>query len=592
MKVFIFAPHALIWQHAFPEALLIESLKQEGHEISYLGCNSILSNYCIPMISSYISHDAEKKKKDEICKKCKLNASIIKKNFDFDGPLLDDYIDQNVFKKIEKYLQKVTKNDYMFFNLDGINLGSIALYELSLRHKLSKVKTLNEKIWPEYLASLESVLKTFFALKVAFKSNKPDRILAYNGLYSVNTVCRELAKIENIPFYYLHAGLNQRNRLQSLIVAKGHTFQFYRSIIKKWLKDYSDIPVTKEQLKLTTDNFLDIINGGSWLSYSKSSSNAAFDLKDFFNIPTDKKIITVLLSSLDEKIAAEAVGAYIPGEPPLFKSQIEWLKVLIKFMKTRDDLFMIIRPHPREYGAAREKVEVVSEHADQLKQLLEDLPNNIVVNLPEHNISIYDIMEETNLFLSAFSTAARELTMFGLPVLTYKNEDILEPVSIIYDGNSQSEFLEQIDKYLDLPFNVERIRRGFRWRVFELIHSHIDISESIFLKDDYLSIRDKIYKGIDKVSNLIIKGSSQTRDCKRRAKNLVEIKKINELIEKEASTTLSIIDKNILKGNAPDDDLPFIREEISRLVQNLYPNNDNIKKDTLRWHLTNFVNEN
>ena len=98
-------------------------------------------------------------------------------------------------------------------------------------------------------------------------------------------------------------------------------------------------------------------------------------------------------------------------------------------------------------------------------------------------------MEETNLFLSAFSTAARELTMFGLPVLTYKNEDILEPVSIIYEGKSQTEFLSEIDNYLKKPFDAERIRRGFRWRVFELIHSHIDISESIFLKDDYLFYR-------------------------------------------------------------------------------------------------------
>ena len=65
--------------------------------------------------------------------------------------------------------------------------------------------------------------------------------------------------------------------------------------------------------------------------------------------------------------------------------------------------------------------------------------------MPEDNVSIYDIMEETNLFLSAFSTAARELTMFGLPVLTYKNEDILEPVSIIYEGKSQTEFLSEID---------------------------------------------------------------------------------------------------------------------------------------------------
>jgi hypothetical protein len=219
MKIFVFAPHALIWQHAFPEALLIESLKQAGNDIIYFGCNSALSNYCIPMVSSYISYDADKKKKDEICKKCKHNSSIIKKNFKFDGPNIDDYIDNDSRRNIEAYLEKVTRSNYMLFSLDGIKLGEIALYELSLRHKLSKVKTLNKKIWPEYLASLESVLKTFFALKEVFKSDKPERILAYNGLYSVNSVCREIAKKENIPFYYLHAGLDQRNRLQSLIFA-------------------------------------------------------------------------------------------------------------------------------------------------------------------------------------------------------------------------------------------------------------------------------------------------------------------------------------------------------------------------------------
>ena len=42
-------------------------------------------------------------------------------------------------------------------------------------------------------------------------------------------------------------------------------------------------------------------------------------------------------------------------------------------MKKRDDLFMIIRPHPREYGAVRERVEVVSEHANQLRDLLKKL---------------------------------------------------------------------------------------------------------------------------------------------------------------------------------------------------------------------------
>jgi len=33
------APHAAIWVHAFPEALLAESLAKNGHEIIYVTCD-------------------------------------------------------------------------------------------------------------------------------------------------------------------------------------------------------------------------------------------------------------------------------------------------------------------------------------------------------------------------------------------------------------------------------------------------------------------------------------------------------------------------------------------------------------------------
>ena len=42
LKILFFAPHSAVWIHAFPEALLAESLRQAGHEIVYAACGGTL----------------------------------------------------------------------------------------------------------------------------------------------------------------------------------------------------------------------------------------------------------------------------------------------------------------------------------------------------------------------------------------------------------------------------------------------------------------------------------------------------------------------------------------------------------------------
>ena len=590
MKILVFAPHAQIWKHAFPEALFVEALQQKGHEVSYMGCGSALVSNCIPLISNYVPYDSPASKKNKICKLCKKNASVIKNRFGFRGFDLDAFLDKEMVSAINFQLANVTQKNFKSCVINEIKVGRIALYELVLRHKLMEVDELSDEIWNEYLSTLESVLKTFYVMEKVIATEKPDRVIAYNGLYSVNTACREVANKSNIPFYWLHAGLNQKNRLENLMVGKDHTFAYYRSIIGKWKQELFDIPCSKKDLAIVTDNFIDIINGGSWMSYSESSSKGAFKLREEFNIPLSSSIVTVVLSSLDEKIAAESVGAYIEGEGSLFISQVEWLKELLKFMGERDDLFMIIRPHPRELGAAREVTKVISKHSKELRKILVNTPHNVRVNWPSDNLSIYDLMEETNLFLNAYSTSAREMTMLGLPVLTYKNEDVLEPVSITYTGSSKAEYLEQIDVNLKQPFDPERIRRGFRWRATELIYSHINISESVFMSDDYLSITGKAKKALSRSGDYIFKGWSQYRDCNKRSERLLEIEKINRLVVSGFDSALDLINTSEMRLVSPDDDLPLIREEIKRLMEHIYSPSTIIRKGTLRSYLTEFVN--
>jgi hypothetical protein len=460
-----------------------------------------------------------------------------------------------------------------------------------LRYKLSKVNKFSESAWQEYLKQLHVTLVAFWALRKIIQIRKPDRIIQYSGLYSVNSVCRQLAEMNSIPNYFLHAGINQRDRLRHLIFARSQTFNYIKSLFDSWESNYKDLPCIKEAIVKVTDNFIDIINSKSFLSYSQSKSQF-FDIHEKFNIPEGKKIVVAIMSSYDEHLAADSVGAYKHHIKPLFSSQIEWVRTLINFFSIRQDLFLIIRLHPREFPTKREKNSaVISDHARDVEAEFQNLPNNVVINWPSDLISFYDIIEEAELFLNAFSTSARELTMLGLPVLTYYNEDVLEPVSVIYKGNSINQYLNQIDILLQHRFDPERIRKAYRWRALEQVYSHVSISESYDEKDDFLNFREKVIKKCKRSINTILPLWQQKRDIRKRSKELKATENINRLIISDAGNISNVIhfDQNQLINENLE--MELIRSEMKRLMMYLYSkNNKVVKQNTLMSYLESFIN--
>ena len=50
-RVLFFSPHAGIWQHAFPEALIADAIGQSGADVFYVTCGGVLSSFCVVMAS-------------------------------------------------------------------------------------------------------------------------------------------------------------------------------------------------------------------------------------------------------------------------------------------------------------------------------------------------------------------------------------------------------------------------------------------------------------------------------------------------------------------------------------------------------------
>jgi CDP-glycerol glycerophosphotransferase (TagB/SpsB family) len=101
----------------------------------------------------------------------------------------------------------------------------------------------------------------------------------------------------------------------------------------------------------------------------------------------------------------------------LFTNQLEWAKWLISYVGGRNDLHLIIRIHPREFPNKRENVR--APHLDSfISSLGANLPQNVSLNLPDQEISIYDLIPIVNVLLNSTSSVGVEFAAFGIPVIT------------------------------------------------------------------------------------------------------------------------------------------------------------------------------
>ncbi|HEX9853682.1 MAG TPA: hypothetical protein VGA68_11730, partial [Woeseiaceae bacterium] len=112
MKVLFFSPHAAIWVHAFPEALIAESLAQAGHEIVYVTCGGQFSRHCVPMIASGLPPHADPADKERVCVACKANKSLIRRQFGFRSYDLDSVLDAGDLTEINRHLKNAGPKNF------------------------------------------------------------------------------------------------------------------------------------------------------------------------------------------------------------------------------------------------------------------------------------------------------------------------------------------------------------------------------------------------------------------------------------------------------------------------------------------------
>jgi hypothetical protein len=577
MKIICFSSYTAVWRSALAEATIAWALQKKGNDIVYITPGGQF-----------------------VGKSNLAQERILRKEFNLNGYELRDVLTRQDIKKISLILRRLTKDNFESLKIDGIDIGKIAMYEFLINHKKMDAK-FTQKEWCDCINDLKDTLVSYLACREIVNKERPDRIVVYNETYSVNRVWDKYATLSGIPVYFMHHGMNFSDTDSTLIIAKTNSVDYRYRLLKIWSK-VKHVPVPNKMLSYVTNNFFELLKAKHFLVYSSPKSNKRINIRNFFAIKDKQKVLTATMSSYDELFAGQYVGVWKTHERLVFTSQTEWIKALIDYVKSKGNLFLIIRVHPRDYPNKRDRLK--SDHAKMLEKVLIKLPANVKVNWPTDNISIYDLAQETDVFLNAWSSVGVEMSLLGIPVVTYVKEYTLYPQDLNYVGKDRKDYFAKIDLALIEGWSYKKIKMTYRWLVLYYYRTVVKLrgeakkgGQPILSKIAY-EIARYLYSLLSpKTKAFMIKvyfmipglgvGRRQINDCRRQLAGYVDISPVERMLCKSADTLVDV--NEALKANVTvKEEDRLIRNEIKRMYEGLYgnlPKGTKIKKNSLQYNL-------
>lgn len=466
-----FSPNDAVWRWTLPQAQFLEALQQRGDEIIYVYCDREYSSFCMSMASSGVRFSDGVDAKKVVCDKCVQQSEMVRTQLNFTGRPLRSFLKAEDLDYADR-LSREGLIEVLYDHVEGdVSVGRLALYETIIQTK-SISKDLSPEAESFYRSNFRNTLISVRASKAMLDELKPDVGISYHTAYAYNRAFQRVFEAGDTPVWFLNASFNVAELDTHLVVAKSDPEFLFRKMLNDWPR-FQDMTCTEEDFASAADHLLALMGGGGF-GYSNSMSREKAGVLEKLGCPSGKKVVAALLSSYDELLAAELAGFGWTTHNEVFSSQVEWVKWLFAFARSRPDIHLIVRVHPREFAVNGKGGR--SEHSHLLEAAFAHKPDNASINLPTDNIAIYDLLMEVDVALIAWSSAGMDAGMLGVPVVTYAGDVLLFPRQLAYDATSRDEYVRFVDQAIDAGWSLERSKAFFRWAVLMMVRSRIDMT--------------------------------------------------------------------------------------------------------------------
>ena len=482
MRIAFFSPNVSIVPHFSAEIRLARILRRnKANEIEFLTCGSFFAKDCT--VSRYlgltIRNSAEVNQ--NACSECRKVSKVADLHRNFQHHELKEFstsLDEATFMNC----RETRTRDPINFSYNGINFGRIAAYELILEFKKSTLIFEDGQL--ETLTNfVENSLRTYLTALRYLSIHKPDRVIIFNAQYGVcasfaHAAAEKGIRVDVLSFSNVLAEMYQYIRLWDW-----GGFKNVNPGLEAWQSEKL-IPNHFEKFRIAK-NFRMIRNASSPWTYSTPASG--LDIREFFKISQEKKIILAVMNSLDEQFAA-IVSEIQPesfASTRVFENQEDWIQKLAEYLIKHEDVVLIVRPHPREFPNKREKV--IAEITKSRGEFLANLPPNVIVDHPKLGVPIEDYFLEVIAITTGWSSVGIDWQMRGKLCVSYDSALPMYPPETHLTGSTREQYFGNIEKVImglvDDPDYYTR--NAASWYVFSNFKGAARLGSSI-LSEVYL----------------------------------------------------------------------------------------------------------
>jgi CDP-glycerol glycerophosphotransferase (TagB/SpsB family) len=144
------------------------------------------------------------------------------------------------------------------------------------------------------------------------------------------------------------------------------------------------------------------------------------------------------------------------------------------------DVYLIVRPHPREYPNKRENVKAVIP--DRRIKIFQNLPHNVLVDSPILKFPLENHFQSVDVLTTGWSSVGLDWQIRGKPTVTYDGNLTWYPPETHYSGTSVEEYFHNLMSVVagEHVLNNTHTRNAISWYCFSNFKKSTRIASSLF----------------------------------------------------------------------------------------------------------------
>ncbi len=472
-RVLFFSPNAGLWQSSQLEHEFANGLAQQGAQVTVVRCNGLFDSYCPTMQARLLTPESSGAEKANTCKSCRKEEQNLQSAASYSSIWIDEYITGETRKAVELELNLITASNWENVERFGIPVGKYSTYLSMLHHKVPVV-TATSGSWGEYLSDLKNSLYAAEALPGILKDFDPTHCVVYNPLYPTNRVFTEFV-LSNPKIQYI--GMSASGYVPERLA----TLALYRSIQSSQtavdsttIQESMNVPMSELEISLVARHIGQLVLGSDpWVYSTPPTSEKIQTIKKTLGIDNENPVAVVVVGSPDETRSSALVDAEFERVPINEVASVqEFIEQILEAARQEPNVNFVFRLHPRLAPNKRETLR--SPDLDAIEALLADRPNNVVVNLPNDGIGLYDVARIAQLGINHASTAGLELLALGIPVIQYDPPRLnAYPPGLGLEVNrfDQKGLLSAIERAIQTPVSAANAIDAWRWFAVTLLRA-------------------------------------------------------------------------------------------------------------------------